>query len=132
MASRDIKDCHPDLQALIPAFKAKCKEKGFDVLIYCTYRSNAEQDMLYAIGRTTVGDKVTNAKAGQSAHNFTIDGKPASKAFDAVPCLAGKPLWNNYTLINLMGQAGEDVGLEWAGNWISFKEKVHFQLKGSK
>lgn len=129
MASRDIKDCHPELQKLIPLFVAKCKELGFDVLIYCTYRSGEEQNQLYAIGRTTLGKKVTNAKAGQSKHNFTIDGKPASKAFDAVPSIGGKPLWNDYAAIDLMGKAGEAVGLEWAGSWISFKEKVHFQIK---
>nr|WP_295770097.1 M15 family metallopeptidase [Rhodoferax sp.] len=35
-------------------------------------RSCAEQDALYAQGRTAPGNKVTNAKSGDSNHNFGI------------------------------------------------------------
>ncbi len=49
-------------------------------------RTFKEQDALYAIGRTLHGKKVTNAKGGQSIHNYgfavdiclIIDGKTAS------------------------------------------------------
>ncbi len=49
-------------------------------------RTFQEQDDLYAIGRTKPGKKVTNAKGGQSVHNYgfavdivlIIDGKTAS------------------------------------------------------
>lgn len=37
---------------------------------YSGYRSFEEQDALYAQGRTTPGDIVTNAKGGESAHNY--------------------------------------------------------------
>lgn len=36
------------------------------------YRSGARQDQLYAQGRTRPGEIVTNAKAGQSAHNYGL------------------------------------------------------------
>ena len=42
-----------------------------------TYRSIQEQNELYAIGRTIKGNKVTNAKGGQSYHNYGL-------AFDIV------------------------------------------------
>ena len=35
-----------------------------------TLRTNAEQEALYAIGRTKPGKRVTNARAGQSWHNY--------------------------------------------------------------
>ena len=49
-------------------------------------RTFKEQDDLYALGRTIPGKKVTNAKGGQSVHNYgfavdivlIIDGKTAS------------------------------------------------------
>lgn len=130
MTSRSTKDCDERLQPLIYKFIAKCADEGLDVLIYCTYRSNKEQDEAYAIGRTLPGKRITNAKGGQSKHNCTVNGKPASQAFDSVPLLYGKPMWTNDALINKMGEIGESVGLEWAGRWTSFKERVHFQLKG--
>lgn len=130
MASRKIEDLHPELQPKARAFLAKALMQGIDVLVTCTWRSNAEQDELYAQGRTKPGSKVTNAKAGQSKHNFTLDGKPASKAFDVVPMVAGKPMWDaKHPHWAQLGKIGEDLGLEWAGKWVSFKEFPHFQLK---
>lgn len=130
MVSRDIKDLHPRLQEKIPVFLKKLIEEKIDILIYCTYRSNQEQSALYEIGRTKPGKIVTNAKAGQSKHNFTIDGKPASKAFDCVPLRHGKPVWDSKDeLWQKLGSIGLSIGLDWAGTWKRFKEYPHFQLK---
>lgn len=85
MASRDPAEMHPDLQALWIEFKERCAVLKIDVFLTCTYRSNAEQDADYAQGRTTPGHKITNAQAGQSAHNCTMndDGvTPGARAFD--------------------------------------------------
>lgn len=42
------------------------------VRVTSTYRSFEEQDKLYAQGRTTKGRIVTNAKGGQSYHNYGL------------------------------------------------------------
>jgi len=134
MASRSFNDFHPDLLPLAIKFRDECKAAGLDILITCTYRSNAEQDALYAIGRTKPGKRVTNAKAGQSAHNFTINGKPASKAFDFVPLKSGKPVWDdtqpeNDALWQSAGNIALGLGLTWYGaKGASFNEKPHVQL----
>jgi peptidoglycan L-alanyl-D-glutamate endopeptidase CwlK len=132
MASRKIEDLHPDLQPLCRAFLAQAEKQNIDVLITCTYRSNAEQDVLYAQGRTTPGRIVTRAKAGQSAHNFTIDGKPAAKAFDVVPLVDGKPQWDaGHPAWQELGKIGMGLGLNWYGAPGSrFVEFPHFQMKG--
>lgn len=134
MASRKISDLHPTLQFLATRLVTECAAEGIDLLITCTYRSGAEQDELYKQGRTTPGSKVTNAKAGQSLHNFTLNGKPASKAFDVVPMRAGKCVWGtkgaDLELWQTVGYLGKSLGLEWAGDWVKFKEFPHFQLKG--
>lgn len=131
MASRRIEDLHPDLQPLCREFLAQAEEQGIDVLITCTYRSNAEQDALYAQGRTTPGRVVTRAKAGQSAHNFLIDGKPAAKAFDVVPLVNGKAQWKKtHPAWQTLGKIGMGLGLNWYGAPKSkFEEFPHFQLK---
>ncbi|ASJ25332.1 M15 family metallopeptidase [Laribacter hongkongensis] len=94
MPSRKIEDLHPALQPLCLEFKRRCADAGLDILITCTYRSNEEQNQLYAQGRNgKPGSRVTNAKGGQSEHNNTIQGQPASRAFDIVPLVNGKPVW---------------------------------------
>ena len=56
------------------------------------YRSSAEQDKLYAQGRTTPGPRVTNARGGQSAHNF---GLAIDVVLDADPEKPGlQPGWD--------------------------------------
>jgi peptidoglycan L-alanyl-D-glutamate endopeptidase CwlK len=115
----------------IEKFLDLCHEEGLDILVTCTYRSGKEQDELYAIGRTIPGRKVTNAKAGQSNHNFTLNGVPASKAFDIVPLVNGKAMWSSdHPAWVKAGAIGESLGLSWAGNWRgTMREYPHFELK---
>ena len=98
---------------------------------YCAYRSNAQQEALYAQGRTKPGPRVTNARGGQSAHNFMLDGKPAAKAFDIVPVIHGKAMWSRaHPHWQTLGKIGMDLGLNWYGAPGSkFDEFPHFQLK---
>ena len=131
MASRKIEDLHPGLQPLCWEFLKQAANQGINVLLTCTYRSNAEQTALYAQGRTTPGRIVTRAKAGQSAHNFTIDGQPAAKAFDVVPLVDGKPQWDaRHPAWQALGKIGVQLGLNWYGAPGSkFVEFPHFELK---
>lgn len=140
MASRRIEDLHPDLQPLARLFLERCAARQVDVLIVCTYRSGEEQNALYAQGRTTPGAKVTNARAGESKHNaLGRDGRPAARAFDAVPLLHGKPAWEdprdkdtdwrNDFGWRVMGEVAADLGLVWYGApGARFPEAPHFQL----
>lgn len=126
MASRSLNDLAPEVKVQAVAFKKECHRVGLQVLIYCTLRSDAEQAGLYAMGRTHPGAVVTYALPGESLHNPDKNGQ--AWAFDAVPMMAGKCLWNNYAALKLMGTCGESVGLMWAGRWAgNFQERVHFQ-----
>ncbi len=130
MASRDTKDLDPRLQPLAERFIEDCKAAGIDVILTCTWRSNQEQDALYAQGRTAPGKIVTNARAGQSKHNATRGGQPCSQAFDMAPVVNGKIDWGTSNPAwKQCGAIGKALGLEWAGDWTSFREFPHFQLK---
>lgn len=141
MASRSLSDLHPVMQTKAAVFVAKAKDRGVDVLIYCTFRSGTEQDALYAMGRTTksnvgvtplrrLGKIVTNARAGQSAHNFTINGKPAAKAWDCVPLDHGSPAWSeSHPSWKILGEIAAEMGLNWYGRkGAPFHELCHFQM----
>lgn len=121
--SRNISDLHPKVQSLCKRFIEMCKTNGIDVIITSTYRDFASQDALFAQGRTKPGKKVTNARAGQSYHNFRC-------AFDFVPIVNGKAMWNDTGLFTKCGEIAELVGLEWAGRWTKFKEMAHCQYTG--
>lgn len=101
MASRKLEDLKPVFRDRVEDWLEACKAAGLDILVYCTFRDVAEQTRLYKIGRTVKGDGVTekrpmgrvvtNAKAGQSAHNYGL-------AIDFVPLINGKPQWSNKKL----------------------------------
>ena len=130
MASRSLQNLHPDMQTLAKQFLAECVKQEIYVLIYCTYRSNEEQDYLYKQGRTIAGKIVTNAKGGQSKHNFTApDGTPMSKAFDCVPTVNGSLDWfGRGGAWQKMGDIWVKMGHVWGGNFKSV-DRPHFEMK---
>jgi peptidoglycan L-alanyl-D-glutamate endopeptidase CwlK len=124
MASRSLDDLKDPVRRKAMLFKNECLKEGIDVLIYCTLRSVKEQNELYARGRTVSGSIVTNARGGESFHNW-------GAAFDCVPLINGKAAWDDKATYAKMGLIGEAVGLEWAGRWKgSLRETAHFQYTG--
>ena len=139
ISSRKIGDLHPRVAAMAEMFVERCALAGIDVIITSTYRDHESQAELYAQGRTKPGRKVTNAKPGQSWHNWRL-------AFDFVPLRNGKAVWgtsgngidndptdddkDDLELWQVCGEIGEQIGLEWAGRWKTFREFPHFQYTG--
>ena len=123
--SRDLDDLIPEARSRAANFVQQCKAAGIDVLITSTYRDAESQNAIYAQGRTTPGKIVTNAKAGQSWHNYRC-------AFDFVPVVNGKAQWNDLATFTKCGEIAEHCGLEWAGRWKKFKELAHCQYTGGK
>jgi peptidoglycan L-alanyl-D-glutamate endopeptidase CwlK len=121
--SRNLDDLVPPAKQRAEAFIAAAKAEGIDLLVTSTYRDSESQDALYAQGRTTPGNVVTRAKAGQSWHNWRC-------ALDVVPLVNGKAIWDDQALWKQVGEIGKSCGLEWAGDWVTFKEYPHFQYTG--
>lgn len=100
-------------------------KEGIYVLITDGYRSNAEQDALYAQGRTKPGKIVTNAKGGQSNHNFGI-------AVDF--CLTNeKGTVANYTVNSewrRVAAIAKSMGFAWGGDWKGFVDNPHLEYTG--
>lgn len=95
-------------------------------------RSFPEQDDLYAIGRTKPGKIVTNAKGGQSIHNYgfavdiclIIDGITAS--WDTAKDWDGDKIADWTECVNIF----KKYGWNWGGDWKTFKDLPHFDKKG--
>lgn len=101
-----------------------------------TYTTNADQDALYAKGRTTSGPVVTNAKGGESWHNYgraidfvllidlNGDGKYEQVSWDTYKDFDkdGKADWNEVV------EVAKSLGFEWGGDWKGFVDKPHIQM----
>jgi len=120
-----IQGLHPLIRAKASKFINEVEKRlGKRLRITDGYRTFAEQNKLYAQGRTTAGKKVTNAKGGQSYHNYAL-------AFDCYFTKDGKVDFS-HAITPEVAKIGNELGLEWGGNWKSLKDYPHFQLtKGS-
>lgn len=119
--SSSLSDLKPKVQQLEADLVSACAQKGITFAVTQTLRTFAEQDALYAQGRTVPGTIVTNARGGYSFHNYGV-------AFDVCPTIGGKFQWNNIALFDQIGAIGQSLGLEWGGAWAKFPDKPHFQL----
>lgn len=124
------------LSGLNKKFRAKVEEflsaaqpiatqHGVTIEVISGLRSWAQQNALYAQGRTKPGRIVTKARAGSSWHNYglAIDlGLFAGGKYldEAVPARADR-------IYKELGALAVSLGLEWAGNWKTFQESPHFQ-----
>jgi peptidoglycan L-alanyl-D-glutamate endopeptidase CwlK len=120
---RDITLCHPRLQVLAAKLVEECSKQGLIIKIGETYRTVAEQDALYAQGRTTPGNIVTNVPGStySSYHQW-------GTAFDIFRN-DGQGAYNEAgNFFGIVGAIGVSLGLEWGGNWKSPVDKPHFQL----
>jgi peptidoglycan L-alanyl-D-glutamate endopeptidase CwlK len=114
----DIDGLHPKVRQLCIEFLKASLDAGFYVSITQALRTIAEQDALFAQGRTKPGPIVTYARGGHSYHNYGL-------AFDFAVLQDGKETWNAKVDVNgdqkadyvQLGELGESLGLEWGGRW---------------
>ena len=116
-----LPEVHPYARALVQRAAAV----GITNKIISGTRTYAEQDALYAKGRTTppIGKKhiVTNARGGFSNHNFGI-------AFD-IGVFEGSSYLDDSPKYKAVGAIGTELGLDWGGNWTSLVDEPHYQLR---
>jgi peptidoglycan LD-endopeptidase CwlK len=130
-----IAKLHPSIRAEVTTIVQKCdlaltgKAK---VRITQGLRTFAEQDGLFAKGRSKPGKIVTRAKAGQSIHNFgfavdiclIIDNKVAS--WETSKDWDNDRIADWYECVKIFAK----YGWEWGGNWKTSKDLPHFDKKG--
>lgn len=134
-----IKLLHPKVrQEVLEAYtyvNNKLLGKGVRLRFAYTLRTIEEQDELYASGRTKPGKKVTNAKGGQSIHNYGL-------AFDIV-LLYDKDGNGTFETASWDTKADFDkdkiadwmevtnyfksIGWTWGGDWKGFPDYPHFE-----
>lgn len=123
-SDRRISKLHPQIQAKAREFIIRAeRELGITLRVSSGFRGWEEQTRLYAQGRTAPGKRVTNAKAGESYHNYGL-------ALDVVEIKNGQPVWNNPKW-NEIGALGESLGFDWGGRWKR-PDRPHFAMTFGK
>lgn len=124
MASRKIEDLHAQFQKMVRSLldqgQQAIQSTGFTFFITDGFRSFEEQTELYSHGRN--GDKrqiITNAKAGESAHNF---GLAVDLAFQKAGALS-----YDSTLYAKIYPIARTLGFELGADWTGFVDKPHFE-----
>lgn len=116
-----IATLQPEVQPYARALYFKARAAGVAIEVISGLRTYAEQEALYAKGRTAPGPVVTNVRGGHSNHNFGI-------AFD-IGVFEGTRYLPESPKYKAVGVLGVELGLEWGGNWKSFKDEPHYQLR---
>lgn len=130
-----IKEAHPSIRCQLLEQYLEANNllgKGARLRLAYVYRSNTLQDKLY-----NQKPKVTNAKGGQSIHNYGL-------AFDIVLLYDNdgngtfeEASWSMIRDFDKDSKADwmeivnyfKSKGWEWGGDWKSFKDNPHFQIK---
>jgi len=126
------------LARLNPAVLAAAQElirrsygRGVPIVITQGMRTIAEQNALYAQGRSKPGPIVTNARGGTSYHNYGLavdfalllpGGESFSWDMDRDGDKDRKADWQEVV------QEAKRLGFEWGGEWSGFKDYSHLQM----
>lgn len=137
-----LEGVHPDL---VKVMKLAITNSPYDFKISNGVRTSAEQYALYCQGRTVLTDKkgnklgkVTNCDGITKKSNHQAKADGYGYAIDIAMLDPNNPkevLWNDiamYTKVaNHIKAIAKEQGLriEWGGDWKSFKDYPHFELK---
>jgi peptidoglycan L-alanyl-D-glutamate endopeptidase CwlK len=107
-------------------------------------RTRADQEKLYGQGRTAAQMKAAGLNPALARPDLPVVTKTMNsnhiggRAVDLAPYVNGKIEWDNSGKLGLypkiakaMKQAAKELGvpIEWGGDWTSFKDRPHFELK---
>lgn len=120
---------HPKVEEKAETLIEKAEAEDIDIKITDDFRSINEQDGLFSKGRTLPGQIVTNAKGGESYHNYGL-------AIDYALEVDGEVIWDVEYDGNDNGESdwfevadiAKDLGFEWGGDWDGFKDHPHLEM----
>lgn len=125
-----ITGLHPVVAESEKLLVRKAARRGIEIVITHDFRSIDEQDALYNQGRNIAGNIVTNAKGGESYHNYglAIDFALRTPEGDVVWDMErddngnGKPDWLEVV------ELAKELGFTWGGDWANFPDYPHLQM----
>lgn len=127
-----LKGIHPDL---VKVMKESIKESPIDFTITDGVRTTAQQQALYAKGRTVKGGIVTNADGVKNKSNHQAKSDGYGWAVDLYPYVNGKIDFNDkdnrlsIIAAHILATAKcLGIKITWGGNFKSILDRPHFEL----
>ena len=118
-AQHYVNELHPAAQAQFLQLFQRINELGYHVIVTSGYRTFQEQQKLHA-------QNSSNAKPGRSYHNYGL-------ALDINIAKNGVQLYkaDSAAKWNATGvpQAAKALGFKWGGDYSSYHDPVHFELR---
>ncbi|AIQ14615.1 M15 family metallopeptidase [Paenibacillus durus] len=130
-SSARLAGLNPAVHSAAVALIQRCYACGIPILITQGLRTLAEQEALYAQGRTKPGTVVTHARGGYSYHNYGLavdfalllpDGKNVS--WDMLRDGNEDRIADWRQVV----QTAKILDFEWGGDWSGFKDYPHLQM----
>ena len=131
--SRDKSLLYPPFAEQLRDFESRLAAAKLPFYLFMGLRTFECQDELYAQGRTLPGKIVTNARGGDSLHNFGLASDWVLDGQVEKPGIQWS--WDTMTDFNAdgrsdwmqMGEIAESCGLEWGGRWKRFPDLPHIE-----
>ena len=121
-----LRGCHPDLKARVVTLIATLEQQGLDLVLTQGVRSVAQQQALFAQGRSKPGKIVTNCDGLVKVSNHQPKADGYGYAVDVAWRIDGVITWEGpwYRL----GVLASEHGLIWGGSWLNFPDRPHLEL----
>ena len=121
-----LRGCHPELKTRVERLIAVLARDGLDLVLTQGVRSVAQQQMLYAQGRSKPGKIVTNCDGVRHPSNHQPKADGYGYAVDVAWRVAGSITWEGPW--NRLGMLTSEHGLVWGGMWERFPDRPHLEL----
>ena len=115
-SEENIATLHEKVHPYARAFVQRAAAQGITIKVISGTRTYAEQDALFK-----KRPQVTKARGGYSNHNFGI-------AFD-IGIFDGSKYVPESPRYKAVAVIAKEIGLEWGGDWKSFKDEPHYQFR---
>ena len=118
---------HPSLISAYTKIFDAMASLGFDLRVTDGLRTVAQQQALYAKGRTAPGNLVTNADGVIKRSNHQAHEDGFGHALDCTFFVNGVPSWDEKLPWKLYGEMAKSLGCKWGGDWVGLVDKPHIE-----